>query len=338
MATSLTSTGITYPDSSEQTTAANVQSGIIIMWGGESVPEGWVLCDGNNGTPNLTDKFVICAGSTYSVDDTGGSANTAIFAHTHTSSIAEDGNHNHDVTPNTHSHSFSVNANGLHTHAITVSLGAAPDASHTHSAIPLTSPPQGSHSHITTSTISTHTHPFTINPTSHIHGHGFAFDSLFSPSGLIATTNDPTVSQDRATMLTAHYPDFLGGPAPGVPPGPAAFRTAGKDYDITHNHTVTINPSGDNPHSHPGTFATFPDHTHSFSSTLGENTGHIHSAVIPESAPVSDHFHDSVTIDPSVVQSSSNNNHTHTITVSPAGNSLNTNLPPYYALAFIMKT
>jgi len=47
-------------------------NGIIVMWAGseETIPSGWKLCDGNNGTPDLRDRFVIGAGSAYSVDDT----------------------------------------------------------------------------------------------------------------------------------------------------------------------------------------------------------------------------------------------------------------------------
>ena len=32
----------------------------IILWNGPqaAVPKGWAICDGNNGTPNLTDRFV----------------------------------------------------------------------------------------------------------------------------------------------------------------------------------------------------------------------------------------------------------------------------------------
>lgn len=52
-----------------------VDSGIITMWSGgiSDIPSGWVLCDGNNGTPDLTDRFVVGAGSNYNVGDTGGS-------------------------------------------------------------------------------------------------------------------------------------------------------------------------------------------------------------------------------------------------------------------------
>jgi hypothetical protein len=40
--------------------AANVPPGGIIMWSGTlaTVPTGWALCDGTNGTPDLRDKFV----------------------------------------------------------------------------------------------------------------------------------------------------------------------------------------------------------------------------------------------------------------------------------------
>lgn len=53
---------------------ARVPVGGIIMWSGSvaDIPGGWVLCDGNNGTPDLQDRFVVGAGSTYSPDDTGG--------------------------------------------------------------------------------------------------------------------------------------------------------------------------------------------------------------------------------------------------------------------------
>lgn len=40
---------------------AAVPQGGIMMWSGTiaSIPVGWALCDGANGTPDLTDKFII---------------------------------------------------------------------------------------------------------------------------------------------------------------------------------------------------------------------------------------------------------------------------------------
>ena len=50
--------------------------GGIIMWSGviATIPVGWALCDGNNGTPNLTERFVVGAGS---IDNTTVAGSTA---------------------------------------------------------------------------------------------------------------------------------------------------------------------------------------------------------------------------------------------------------------------
>ena len=46
----------------------------IILWSGASneVPDGWKLCDGQNGTPDLRNRFVVGAGGEYQVGETGG--------------------------------------------------------------------------------------------------------------------------------------------------------------------------------------------------------------------------------------------------------------------------
>jgi microcystin-dependent protein len=53
------STGTTYTDS----TGAIYVLGQIILWAGsyDTIPPGWVLCDGTNGTPNLIDRFILGA-------------------------------------------------------------------------------------------------------------------------------------------------------------------------------------------------------------------------------------------------------------------------------------
>lgn len=81
--------------------AAYVPSGGIIMWSGSiaSIPAGWYLCDGLNSTPDLRDRFVVGAGTTYAVAATGGSPNAIVVAHDHmfSGTTAAVGNHQHNV-------------------------------------------------------------------------------------------------------------------------------------------------------------------------------------------------------------------------------------------------
>jgi hypothetical protein len=81
--------------------AAPIPKGGIILWSGATgaIPAGWRLCDGGtiNGmtTPNLQDRFVVGAGSTYDVDADGGSADAVVVAHTHTATSIDSG-HTHN--------------------------------------------------------------------------------------------------------------------------------------------------------------------------------------------------------------------------------------------------
>jgi microcystin-dependent protein len=90
----------------QPTVGATIPAGLISMWSGSigSIPAGWYLCDGSNGTPNLTDRFVIGAGSTYAVNGTGGVSSVTLItanmpAHTHTATVTDPG---HTHTSNAH--------------------------------------------------------------------------------------------------------------------------------------------------------------------------------------------------------------------------------------------
>ena len=91
---------------------ASLPSGVIVMWSGSiaSIPSGWLLCNGSSGTPDLRDRFIVGAGSTYAVAATGGSANATLVSHTHTA---------------TSTSTFTGTALGTHTHTLT-------DPGHTH--------------------------------------------------------------------------------------------------------------------------------------------------------------------------------------------------------------
>lgn len=89
--------------------------GVILMWSGSvlSIPTGWALCNGSNGTPDLRDRFIVGAGTTYNVAATGGSANAVVVSHTHTASATSVftgtalPGHIHSVTISPHNHSIT---------------------------------------------------------------------------------------------------------------------------------------------------------------------------------------------------------------------------------------
>ena len=57
-----------------------VPVGAILLWSGavNAIPEGWALCNGQNGTPNLTDRFIVGAGNQYAVNAVGGLASVTL--------------------------------------------------------------------------------------------------------------------------------------------------------------------------------------------------------------------------------------------------------------------
>lgn len=80
--------------------SVSVPTGLIAAWSGSigSIPSGWAICNGLNGTPDLRDKFIVGAGSTYSVAQTGGSADSIVVSHTHTATVTDPG-HFHSISP-----------------------------------------------------------------------------------------------------------------------------------------------------------------------------------------------------------------------------------------------
>lgn len=85
-----------------KTYISGIPSGGIVLWSGgfADVPSGFVICDGNNSTPDLRDRFVVGAGSTFSLDSTGG-------ASTHMHGFLA-GGHSHSVIPDGGALSFTA--------------------------------------------------------------------------------------------------------------------------------------------------------------------------------------------------------------------------------------
>ena len=88
-----------------------VPAGGIVIWKGNaaSVPTGWVVCDGTNGTPDLRERFVVGSGDNPSV--TGGSINQGATGgdRTITLTTSQLPSHQHDGSTNlagNHEHLF----------------------------------------------------------------------------------------------------------------------------------------------------------------------------------------------------------------------------------------
>ena len=91
---------------------ASIPSGGIIIWSGSvaTIPTGWLLCNGSSSTPDLRNRFVVGAGSTYAVGATGGSADAVVVSHTHTATVTDPG---HAHTAQSQASSGQYNSGGF---------------------------------------------------------------------------------------------------------------------------------------------------------------------------------------------------------------------------------
>jgi hypothetical protein len=111
---------------------AHIPSGFIMIWKGfrSNIPPGWVICDGANGTPNLTDKFILAASGDEAsptiatgINTQGGSNNTTLTEpmlapHSHVITVAPgSATHNHGVSTANISHYHGANQGGDHSHS-----------------------------------------------------------------------------------------------------------------------------------------------------------------------------------------------------------------------------
>lgn len=118
----------------------SVPRGVIVAYNGDVAPTGWAICDGTNGTPNLTDKFILGATTPgkpgTARGSTGGTASvtlsaeqSGIPAHAHTAANAT-ANHAHgnNTTDLSHKHGVWTTSDGGHSHPLwalqDVSLGS----------------------------------------------------------------------------------------------------------------------------------------------------------------------------------------------------------------------
>jgi microcystin-dependent protein len=137
-----------------------IPSGIIIMWSGSTnnIPSGWILCNGQNNTPNLLDKFLIGTSASKQINSQGG-ANTKMIdvsnlpSHTHSGTTGLSGSHSHSGFTN------NGTVDGAHTH--TQPIGATDDLNL--SSVNGQIPPADANG------LKTNTYPLGANANSHSH-------------------------------------------------------------------------------------------------------------------------------------------------------------------------
>jgi microcystin-dependent protein len=163
-------------------------TGGIVMWSGTvlNIPSGWTLCNGQNGTPDLRDRFIVGAGSNYSTGSIGGVDSVSLSEsqmpshshsissagdHSHSGSTGGDGSHSHSGQTGgqsqNHYHGGVTDGNGQHQHGYTLTLpqrgtsgGGARDGAN----------PQGG----ATDGAGLHQHTFNTYGVSNDHSHGFS--------------------------------------------------------------------------------------------------------------------------------------------------------------------
>jgi hypothetical protein len=199
--------------------------GGIIMWSGSiaSIPLGWLLCNGTSGTPDLRDRFIVGAGSTYAVNATGGFA-------TYSLSASQLPSHTHSLSASGTTSTVDIN----HTHNGTT---ANVDINHTHSGTTENMDRAELHSH-------------DITDPGHLHaansgqpglGQGSAgAPSIQQSAGSENTSTATTGITGTGAAVLSHLHPFTSGGMSANNVHNHTFTSGGMNSNNTHDHTVTV--------------------------------------------------------------------------------------------------
>jgi microcystin-dependent protein len=195
--------------------------------------EGWAICNGqaymnpqtkvNFTTPNFTDRFIVQAGGSYSVGDTGGLDTVALTVNelpVHTHGITDNGHthnltdtgHNHPVddpghdhagSGGSHTHTFTTNTIGGHEHSTGV-IGITDGGGGTGANVRTSSAASGN----STSTDGAHSHSGTTDPASAAVTVNSSFTGVQTQNAFIGITetdsNTTEITVDDAGSGDAH--------------------------------------------------------------------------------------------------------------------------------------
>jgi microcystin-dependent protein len=236
---------------------SNLPTGIISMWSGTitTIPSTWALCDGTNGTPDLRDRFIVGAGSSYSVGDTGGADSVTLTE-------AQLPSHNHD------SGTLANSSAGVHTHD-SGTLGTNSTGAHTHDSGTLVNNSTGAHTHTwsgTSSSTGSHSHSGSTNTTGN-HAHDLP-NAYYSTDGTFRILK----SYSGYTPLESIRSGYI--LSSGNHSHSLSINSAG-----AHTHTISGTTSSNGSHSHTisGSTASAGAHSHSISGNTGSSGSHSHT-------------------------------------------------------------
>lgn len=280
--------------------------GIILLWSGSvvSIPSGWRLCDGTNSTPDLRGKFIIGAG------DVGASFTATIQGALVTASIAGTTLTVSSVTSGSLKLGQTVTGTGvtLGTTILSFDTGSGGTGTYTIS----TSQTVSSRSITLKSNVLevTAVSSGTLTVGSYVSGASIPFGTSITSFG--------TGSGGTGTYNIDGDPQYVLSSSLTSSAGTVLVGNSGGSKDA-----VVVS------HAHTGTASTDPGHTHGLSS-LKRNTN---------SFGLNGFYDQALGGASAGYNTDTGGAHSHTLNVDIAGVSgTNANLPPYYALCYIMKT
>eukprot|EP00485_Elphidium_margaritaceum_P013727 CAMPEP_0202725894 /NCGR_PEP_ID=MMETSP1385-20130828/184331_1 /ASSEMBLY_ACC=CAM_ASM_000861 /TAXON_ID=933848 /ORGANISM="Elphidium margaritaceum" /LENGTH=492 /DNA_ID=CAMNT_0049392099 /DNA_START=42 /DNA_END=1520 /DNA_ORIENTATION=- len=254
--------------------------GTIHGWFGKlsKIPDGYQLCDGTNGTPNLQDVFPMGAGSVFPFGTTGGASSIHLSenqlpAHYHeagTLSAMLAGRH-------THTYATEVSSSGAHVHEVsdfTVSLAQLAAAASIH----LSEDQLPAHYHdagtLSAMLAGRHTHTFATEVSSsgaHVHE-----VSNFTVSTEPAHVHNFNTKTDEAGGHAHHFGAYFEEDY-DTAKGDENFDVPLDKIDTAKSYTVDTSKDGKHKHKILGDTDDAGSHTHTVTGTVGGDGLHTHS-------------------------------------------------------------
>lgn len=240
-----------------------IPTGAIIIWKGNSCPNGYVRDD------DFAGRFPMGAAVGTNPGDTGGAS-----THTHTGTTASGGSHDHGASTGyagEHNHGGSVGSGGSHSHG--GSTGTA-----------------GGHSHGDTSAAGSHNHSATVSN----HQHWLAASDVVTDYKYWEGDESGHWVYPILSPLAAEYgsPDRLGNRSFTTNPGPDSktyYATIYRYTEVGGGHSISTSTISNHVHStssvsdHSHSISSVSDHTHSVTAqsshahSISSQSGHTHS-------------------------------------------------------------